>query len=396
MEVVPQSHIHVSGRPATRARWVALGLGVLLVAAVTLFTFSARADVVPTPDTTVHTNGRVVAIVKLGSRIYIGGTFTTVTTLGGTEVSRPYLAAINATTGDLDTGFTPAPNAQVRALASDGTKIFVAGDFTVLGGATRVRLGAVDPATGAANASFRVHPAGGGLTIYAMIASGAHVLVGGSFSQIVDLAGTHARTRFAMVSASTGNVTAWNPAPNATVRAISFSATGSRVFIGGSFTAVGGVAHNFIASIVSSTGLLDPGFTGNASFPVLGLAASNGRVYAAVAGSAGGRCRAMSSVTGAGVWQIVANGNVQAVKVLNGIVYCGGHFSGTNAFGGLVRAKLGAVNASTGAVTDYAPTFNTPLGVFAIGVNGTELDFGGDFTTVSGVGQQGYAQLPTS
>src|SRR6266487_6708244 len=215
MEVVPQSHIHVSGRPATRARWVALGLGVLLVAAVTLFTFSARADVVPTPDTTVNT----------------------VTTLGGTEVSRPYLAAINATTGDLDTGFTPAPNAQVRALASDGTKIFVAGDFTVLGGATRVRLGAVDPATGAANASFRVHPAGGGLTIYAMIASGAHVLVGGSFSQIVDLAGTHARTRFAMVSASTGNVTAWNPAPNATVRAISFSATGSRVFIGGSFTA---------------------------------------------------------------------------------------------------------------------------------------------------------------
>jgi hypothetical protein len=378
---------------------VVAGLAVLLLVALTQLPFSgrARAAVVPTPDATVRTNGRVAALTKLGNTIYIGGSFTTVTTLGGITVTKPYLAAINATTGDLVTGFSPNPNGQVRALANDGTKVIVAGDFTSIGGAARHKLAAVDAASGAADANFLAHPAGGGDTIYALMSSTLHVFVGGNFSQIVDRGGPHSLPRFAMLSASTGKVASWRPAVNNTVYAISFSSSHSRVFLGGKFTTAGGATHVGLASIVASTGQIDPNFKANSVYtPVLSLSVSPNRLYAGIAGSSGGRCGGFNATSGGRVFWIIANGNVQATSYQNGILYCGGHFTGAGAFGGLQRAKLGAVNTASGAVTDYAPTFDSPLGIFTLGFNGAKLLAGGDFTTVSGVSQQGYAQLPTS
>ncbi len=400
MAPAPPPQFGTSIRRGARSRWTwaAIGLIVLLLAALSQLPFSphARADVVPTPDITAHTNGRVAAITKLGNVIYIGGTFTTVTTLGGTEVAMPYLAAVDATTGDLITSFAPSPNAQVRALANDGTKIFAAGDFTSIGGAARTKLAAVNASTGAADATFIAHPAGGGDTIYALMSSTLHVFVGGSFSQIVDGGGPHSLPRFAMLSASTGTVTSWRPAVNNTVYAISFSSSRSRVFLGGKFTTAGGAAHNGLVSLVASSGAVDSAFTANSVYPVLSLAVSPNRVYPGIAGSSGGRCAGFNATSGARAFWIVTNGNVQATSYQNGILYCGGHFSGAGSFGGLQRAKEGAVNTTTGAVTDYAPAFNSPLGIFAQGFSGTKLLTGGDFTTVSGVGQQGYAQVPTS
>jgi hypothetical protein len=396
----PQSGVTLRFRRGARSpwTWVAVGLAVLLAAVLSQFPFSthARAEVVPTPDPTAHTNGRVAAITKLGNVIYVGGTFTSVTTRGGTVVARPYLAAIDATTGDLVTGFSPNPNAQVRALANDGTKVFAAGDFTSIGGAARTKLAAVNASTGAADANFIAHPAGGGDTIYALMSSTLHVFVGGSFSQMADRGGPHSLPRFAMLSASTGNVTSWRPAVNNTVYAISFSSSRSRVFLGGKFTTAGGASHVGLASIVASTGAIDPNFKANSVYTVISLAVSPNRLYAGIGGSSGGRCAGFDATVGARAFWIITNGNVQATSYQNGILYCGGHFAGVGAFGGLQRAKQGAVNTTTGAVTDYAPTFDSPLGIFAQGFNGTKLLTGGDFTTVSGVSQQGYAQVPTS
>ena len=86
------------------------------------------------------------------------------------------------------------------------------------------------------------------------------------------------------------------------------------------------------------------------------------------------------------------NGNVQAVALLGGLVYCGRHFNGTRSFGGADRYKLAAVDATSGTIAAFAPRLDSALGVFALAATGPHLEVGGDCTTVSGADQH-FAQF---
>ena len=57
---------------------------------------------------------------------------------------------------------------------------------------------------------------------------------------------------------TTGNVLPWNPNVNGTVCTILPS--GNNVYLGGSFTAVGGAAHKNIAQVNNTTGAVVPAF----------------------------------------------------------------------------------------------------------------------------------------
>ena len=61
------------------------------------------------------------------------------------------MLAYDLTTGALITSFAPTFNAQVRSITvtPDGTKVYVGGEFTQVNGATRNRVAAFDPPTGA-------------------------------------------------------------------------------------------------------------------------------------------------------------------------------------------------------------------------------------------------------
>src|SRR5215218_11049358 len=70
-------------------------------------------------------NGEVDSIWQVGSRVIIGGTFTSIansTSNGGATFSRQRLAAFNATTGVVDTAFAPVFNGNVTTIlpAADG------------------------------------------------------------------------------------------------------------------------------------------------------------------------------------------------------------------------------------------------------------------------------------
>ena len=109
--------------------------------------------------TTPHVlDGKVLAILPLGGRVYVGGTFTRVTMnpadapRGAEIVQRPGLFAVDAATHQIDTTFTPSlagidPVAhigvQTLAPGPDGTSLLVGGDFA---GPKLVRL---DATTGA-------------------------------------------------------------------------------------------------------------------------------------------------------------------------------------------------------------------------------------------------------
>ena len=125
---------------------------------------------------------------------------------------------------------------------------------------------------------------------------------------------------------------------------------------------------------------------------MLGLQATAGGLFAAIGGP-GGRCSAFDPTTAATRWSVHTNGNVQAVALLGGLAYCGGHFNGTRSFGDTDRYKLAAVDATSGTIVTFAPRLNSALGVFALAASSPHLAVGGDFTTVSGADQQHFAQF---
>ena len=90
-----------------------------------------------------------LAAAVLGSRVYLGGTFLNV---GGQP--HAHLAAVDATTGALLTGWTATADPDVETIVTshDGTKVLVGGLFTSISGsagATQRKVASLNPTTGA-------------------------------------------------------------------------------------------------------------------------------------------------------------------------------------------------------------------------------------------------------
>src|SRR5207244_2405398 len=164
-------------------------------------------------------------------------------------------------------------NAGVTAMAAVGGTVYVAGDFTIIGGATRTRIAAIDATTGLAtgwdpDANNEVHAlaatgdpreAGGYLTrIGGTAANGRAATIGGA-----------ARNNVAALDATTGLATGWNPNANGQVRTLAMS--GSTIYAGGSFTAVGGATRFRTAALDATTGLATA-WTSHANGAVYALA----------------------------------------------------------------------------------------------------------------------------
>lgn len=127
-------------------------------------------------------NGRVYALVQIGSTMYVGGTFTDVQTPNGSTASRHFLFAFDATTGAISKSFKPALDGAVNALATDGTSLFVGGSFTTVNGASRTGLVALDPG-GATVSGFGASVTAGTEVDDLVVANGA-LYVAGAFTQI--------------------------------------------------------------------------------------------------------------------------------------------------------------------------------------------------------------------
>ncbi|RIX26593.1 hypothetical protein D1781_16890 [Amnibacterium setariae] len=138
-------------------------------------------------------------------------------------------------TGELIPGFAPVVNGQVLGLAAspDGSRLYAVGDFTSVNGASRSRIVALDPATGAVIPSFAPVL---NTTAIAVAAKGSRVYVGGGFTSVSGAT----RSRAAAFDLN-GNVLPWAPQPaGGVVRAIVVSPDSSKAVIGGSFTSTNG------------------------------------------------------------------------------------------------------------------------------------------------------------
>ncbi len=200
-------------------------------------------------DVTPHIlDGRTEAVLDLGDRVIVGGTFTKVKRYSQpAQFARSYLFAYDKATGVVDTTFLPQPNGRVNALllAADGG-VLVGGQFTSIGGRSIPYLAKLDPRTGAASATFAPRPNG---MVYDLHQANGLVYLGGSFGKV----GTATRTSFAAVDPTTGavrgNDIAFASAPRGVTRLMRFdiSPDGRKLVGIGNFTRVGGQVRENVA-----------------------------------------------------------------------------------------------------------------------------------------------------
>ena len=92
-----------------------------------------------------NTTGQVNALALGGSNLYIGGSFGSVS-----GVARSRIAALRRSDGGVVTAFAATVNSTVFGLGAqpDGSKVYLGGSFTTVNGSSRPYLAAVSGATG--------------------------------------------------------------------------------------------------------------------------------------------------------------------------------------------------------------------------------------------------------
>jgi hypothetical protein len=116
------------------------------------------------------------AVAQLGDTTYVGGTFALVQPPGGSTVSRSNIVAFSATTGAL-TSFAPSIDGPVWAIATDGTSLYVGGQFTTVNGVSHRALVKLNPTTGAVDTSFNANFKSGKVTEVRLV--NGRLIVGG-------------------------------------------------------------------------------------------------------------------------------------------------------------------------------------------------------------------------
>jgi hypothetical protein len=174
--------------------------------------------------------------------------------------------------------------------------------------------------------------------------------------------------------------------PNADGSVISLALGPNRVYAGGNFLNIGGLARSYLAALDPALGAAYPGFdpSPNGSVGAL-LTAGNslyvGGSFVSISNVARQRLAALEPLSGsaqafnAGV----VDGNVNALALNLSTLYAGGNF---NQAGGFTRFYLAALNASTGLATAFSSSTNGVIN--AIANVGSTVFVGGSFSRAFG------------
>jgi hypothetical protein len=355
-----------------------------------------------------QTNASVNAVAVAGNLVFAGGLFTRVRPPGKArgvdDAPRKYFAVLNRTTG-APTRFAPQVNGPVWSVATDGKRVVIGGDFTVVDGVPRSRIAMFDIASGKLVAGW--DPAVS-YRVAALKIAGNIVYLGGSFGSVDKVA----RGRIAAVSLSTGALLPWNPGADDDVHAIEVSTDHQRVFVGGGFVEIGGRSSHSLAMLSAATGAAYdlpaaraiPMLTPQCDSRVKDLEVQGNKVFAANAG-AGIGCYdgvlAADATTGKLIWQSHCLGATEAIKAIGNWLYKGSHAHDCSADGAFPDKTgmhhLLVYSAITGKLGPWFPNVKaggkTLVGPLSFASGGNDLWAGGDFTEVNGVPQEGLTRF---
>ncbi len=330
----------------------------------------------------------VQSLCLSGGRLYAGGDFTTIA-----GQTRGRGAAFDTSTGAL-MGWDPQADGEITAIQVVGTFAYLGGYFFSIGGQSHFALASIDTignvtswappisvpygspgvtqiiyANGylyllgpfqqwnsvnyyglakidlAGNIETGWKPAstisGGSGFLTSMALANGKLYVGGSFTSI----GGQTVSNLACIDTGTGAVSSWNPAPDQEVRCV--AAVGSKLYFGGSFANVDGKIRGFMASVDTSTGSLSS-------------------------------------------WDAQINDVPYTLSTDGTMIFVGGQFT---AAGNITRNNLAAVDLSTGRITPWNP--NASGGVSALASVADKIIVGGNFTSLNGLSHPNLAAVDT-
>jgi hypothetical protein len=148
---------------------------------------------------------------------------------------------------------------------------------------------------------------------------------------------------------TTGNrVSSFVHSLNGQGRSVTASPDGSRIYVGGDFTAVDGNARGHLAAFTTATGLLDQS------------------------------------------WAPSVSGTVRALAVTASSIFIGGSYSTVN---GSSRQNLSAVSASSGSLRSWQAPANNEVWSLVVAPDQSRVIAGGSFTTLKGQAANGMGSL---
>ncbi len=373
-----------STTPARACRGVTQRLvpGVAVLLAVAMAPAPSHATVRDEPQAQSPTvDGIVRAIAHRGNTVFVGGEFDEVKGPNGT-FQRAGAAAFNVRTGKVK-AWNPRTDGQVNDIEVRREGVYLGGSFRKVGGKTRRNLALVK--AGAGRPTSWAPKANG--TVNALAVRKGRLFAGGDFTRVD---GTK-RQRLAAFKRANGRLLGWSPkARNGQVHDL--VAIGRGVIVAGEFRSLNGQARfERLALVRRSNGRTVRRFDPNTRHVVLGAHVAGGRVYAAIGGPSGGGLMAVKRSDGSTSWHKRFNGDVEAVTVLNGDLYVGGHFTRVcvdqeQSYGECVTPgesvrRRAASLAADGSVNSWNPNFaRGDAGVVAFDVDGAanRLVAGGD------------------
>ncbi|MBA2578225.1 MAG: delta-60 repeat domain-containing protein [Euzebyaceae bacterium] len=206
-----------------------------------------------------QTDGVVYDVIYADGTFYLGGTFTSVgppgAEPGGTVfASREGIAACDADTGAVLPWYPPGGvDGQVRALATDGTWLYVGGKFSDVGNLGHDNLARFSLSSAAGDESWRPSPDGQVRRIVVRPDGGMYV--GGRFERIDG----EAQAGIARLDAHGDLDDEFGPSVTlegggAAVFAVTESADGSALYVGGQFDEVNGEPRASVVQLDAATG----------------------------------------------------------------------------------------------------------------------------------------------
>lgn len=401
------------------------------------------AQVSADPLPTVQIDGVVWDQAIVGDTVYAVGDFDNARPAGsppGTgETPRSNVLAYDVTTGELLPEFVADTNAQVKTVtaAPDGSRVYIGGQFTSVNGTARYRLAALDPATGAVVAGFNAIT---DYTVNDLAATATTVYAGGAFNYAGPGAATP-RTKLAAFSAADGSLLPWAPAADHTVQAVLVGPGEERVFAGGHFTHVSGADAYGLVALHPATGAVLPWpanqviRNGGSNGAILDLETDGTSVFGVgyTFGRSGGNLEGAFKahpVTGAIEWVQDCHGDSYAVAPVDGFVYTASHAHFCGNLGGFpqsddlhhdwlhnMRHTLAFRDGVAGtlrrdnwnyhnleglqapSLTSWFPEWGTGTftgqgqAAWAATGNGDYVVFGGEFTRVNSLQQEGLVRF---
>jgi len=313
-----------------------------------------------TPDV----NGTVTTLVSDANNLYVGGFFTSIS-----SVPRSYAARLPLAGDGSPDAWNPTPNSVVEAFLPNGAgQVYLAGFFGALGATSRAGLAKVDDSTGAVVSGWDAHAVGTPFADMLDVCSdgAGGIIAVGTFSAI----GGQPRTNMARLDGSTGNaIAAFDPGIDYGYALHVLAEPGGSYLVSGPFAALGGGEHLSLGRVLGAGSVdatFDPSLEAQgygyviAALPTPGKFVVGGRFVRAN----GLIRRNLFKLTSPGIvdpnWIANTDAEVRALSVdANGRIYLGGFFNRVGAYARSFMARLqnttdGAVDPNWNAQAAYA------------------------------------------